>query len=191
MGRWPGGTRQRLQRAALALFVERGYAGTTVDEIVARAGVSQRTFFRHFRDKEEVLFDRDEHLLEVIVSALRGAPESAPPVDLAAAALRALAGELGPEREFLRTRDAVLASDVALRGRDLAKQSRWGQVVAGELIALGTAPEVAALLAGAAGAAFQVGYAGWLAAENDSGDPAADLERRVVGALHTLADALR
>ncbi|MET9176521.1 helix-turn-helix domain-containing protein, partial [Streptomyces misionensis] len=56
MGRWPGGTQERLQEAAIELFTERGYERTTVAEIATRAGLTERTFYNHFADKREVLF---------------------------------------------------------------------------------------------------------------------------------------
>ena len=56
MTRWEPGGRGRLELAALALYGERGFENTTVAEIAARAGLTERTFFRHFADKREVLF---------------------------------------------------------------------------------------------------------------------------------------
>jgi len=53
MGRWEPDSRGRLQEAALALYSERGFDQTTAAEIAARAGVTERTFFRHFADKRE------------------------------------------------------------------------------------------------------------------------------------------
>lgn len=186
MGRWPEGARRRLQEAALALFVERGYAATPVDAIAERAGVSQRTFFRHFRDKEEVLFDPDERLLAGLLGPLGAAPEGATPRELVTAALRGLARELGTDRTHLRLRTAVIASDIALQGRDLAKQARWTAAVATGLTERGVPPSTAALLADAAAAAFRTAYTAWLA------DPAGDdLDGRLVRALDDLAAALR
>ena len=57
MGRWEPGARGRLARVALELYAERGFEQTTVEDIAERAGVTERTFFRHFADKREVLFD--------------------------------------------------------------------------------------------------------------------------------------
>ncbi|HMA35297.1 MAG TPA: TetR family transcriptional regulator, partial [Chloroflexia bacterium] len=51
MGRWEPNARSRLERAALQLFIERGFEQTTVVEIASQAGVTERTFFRHFADK--------------------------------------------------------------------------------------------------------------------------------------------
>lgn len=194
MGRWPEGSRRRLQDAALQLFAARGYAATTVDEIAARAGVSQRTFFRHFRDKEEVLFDDDDGLLAVLVDGVRGAPADASPRALTTAALLALARTLDADRERLRVRADVLASDVALQGRDLAKQARWAAVVADEVTRRGVPHATATLLTAAASAAFRTVFLVWLADSGDvgggGGDSGPGLSERCVRAIDELAAAL-
>src|SRR5437660_5870424 len=56
MTRWEPNARGRLEQAALELYAERGFDETTVAEIAERAGLTERTFFRHFPDKREVLF---------------------------------------------------------------------------------------------------------------------------------------
>src|SRR6202012_2239047 len=66
--------RKRLQLAALELFSKRGYEETTAAEIAAKAGVTERTFFRHFPDKREVLFDGDTAFIKALTSAVRHAP---------------------------------------------------------------------------------------------------------------------
>lgn len=172
MGRWPGGTRQRVQRAALELFADRGYGATTVDDIAARAGVSARTVFRHFRDKEEVLFDADDELGAVLRDAARAAPPHLPPLAVVHHALDALVAELAPERDALRRRADVLASDVALQGRDLAKQARWTALLRDELVTRGTPAATAELLAATGAAAFRATYTAWLAGPGDTDLPA-------------------
>lgn len=175
-----------MQQAALALFAERGYATTTVDDIAARAGVSARTVFRHFRDKEEMLFDADDALSDALLAAARSVPAQAPPLAVVRAALAALALLLEPDRPALRRRAAVLDSDVALQGRDLAKQARWTAALTEELVARGTDPSVAALLTEAGGAAFRACYPGWL---DDEAGPG--LRERLDDAWAGLAEALR
>ena len=58
--------RKHLQWAALELYRERGYEETTAAKIAAKAGVTERTFFRHFPDKREVLFDGDAVFTEAV-----------------------------------------------------------------------------------------------------------------------------
>lgn len=113
--------------------------------------------------EEEVLFGADERLLAALVAGVRAAPDGAGAPQLVRAGLQALAHALQPDREGLRVRARVLASDIALQGRDLAKQARWSAVVADELGARGVPAPAAALLAAAGAGAFRVAYAGWLA----------------------------
>ncbi len=87
MSRWEPNARGRLEQAALELYVERGFEQTTVAEIAERAGLTERTFFRHFADKREVLFAGAGTLRELLVSAVAGAPASAAPIEAVAAAL--------------------------------------------------------------------------------------------------------
>ncbi len=79
VGRWQPDSRGRLQEAALDLFAERGFDQTTAAEIAARAGLTERTFFRHFADKREVLFGGSDLLKERIVTGVAGAPEASGP----------------------------------------------------------------------------------------------------------------
>ncbi|NKE55615.1 TetR family transcriptional regulator, partial [Lentzea sp. PSKA42] len=77
MGRWEPDARERLVRAALDLFCEQGYENTAVAQIAERAGLTKSTYFRHFRDKREVLFGGQDELLELLSGGIAGAPESA------------------------------------------------------------------------------------------------------------------
>ena len=91
----------RLQEAALALYAEHGFDQTTAAEIAERAGVTERTFFRHFADKREVLFGGSAELKERLVSAVAGAPAEAGALDAVAAGLDAAAAMLGKSRRDL------------------------------------------------------------------------------------------
>ena len=99
MGRWEPDARGRLEQAALALYGERGFEQTTVAEIAERAGLTERTFFRHFADKREVLFAGAGALQELLVSTVASAPDSAAPIDAVAAALEAAGALLQERRE--------------------------------------------------------------------------------------------
>ena len=59
----------------MQLYVEQGYDATTVAEIAARAGLTERTFFRHFTDKREVLFSGSAQLSELLAQEVARAPE--------------------------------------------------------------------------------------------------------------------
>src|SRR6476646_1043353 len=104
MGRWEPNARGRLEQAALELYVERGYEQTTVAEIAERAGLTERTFFRHFADKREVLFAGAGALQELLVTAVAGAPDAVAPLEAVAAALEAAGALLQERREYSRRR---------------------------------------------------------------------------------------
>src|SRR6267143_16262 len=121
MTRWEPDSRGRLEQAALALFGERGFENTTVAEIAARAGLTERTFFRYFADKREVLFSGAGTLQEVLVSAVASAPDSTAPIDAVAAALEAAGALLQERREFARQRQTVITANTELQERELIK----------------------------------------------------------------------
>ena len=73
IARWKPNARERLQAAALDLFAERGYDQATAAEIAARADLTERTFFRHFADKREVLFANEATMQEALVAGVQGA----------------------------------------------------------------------------------------------------------------------
>src|SRR4029079_1866739 len=100
MGRWEPGAADRLRRAALDLYVERGFDQTTVAEIAQRAGLTARTFFRYFADKREVLFAGSAALQEQLVQALESAPDAATPMQAVSAALDAAAALLGRDHGY-------------------------------------------------------------------------------------------
>lgn len=167
MARWEPNARERLERAALALFAEHGYDATTVAEIADRAGLTKSTFFRHFADKREVLFGGQDMLAELFREAIRAAPPAATTAECLAAALAAAAVAFPPERHDLApVRQAVIAANSELQERQLLKRARLAAVMAEALRARG-ADDVAARLAAEVGVlAFSTAYARWAAPEN-------------------------
>jgi AcrR family transcriptional regulator len=167
MGRWEPNARERLERAALALFVEHGYDATTVAEIADRAGLTKSTFFRHFADKREVLFGGQDMLAELLSDAIRTAPPSATTVGCLAAALESAAVAFTPDRHDLAPqRRAVIAANSELQERQLLKRAHFSSAMADALRARGT-DDVAARLAAEMGVlAFSAAYARWAAPEN-------------------------
>src|SRR5215218_6157628 len=93
MNRWEPNARGRLEEAALQLYSERGFDQTTVAEIAQRAGLTERTYFRHFSDKREVLFGGESALDGIITGGVAEADGSVAPIDAVAVGLMAV-GEL-------------------------------------------------------------------------------------------------
>src|SRR3954453_7501160 len=119
MARWEPDSQGRLQQAALALYSERGFEQTTVAQIAERAGLTERTFFRHFVDKREVLFWGQAMLQELVVNTIGSQPELAAPITLVVAAFDAMAATFPQERrELLRQRQAVIAANAELQERE-------------------------------------------------------------------------
>jgi AcrR family transcriptional regulator len=165
MPRWPQDSRRRLIDAALNVFVDRGYADSTIDDIAKKAGVTSRTFFRQFADKEEVLFGDDERLLPVLTAAIAEGDGPVRAEALMRHALHALAAVLDPQRESLRVRQQIIDSQISLSGRDLAKQAQWQQVVAAALVSRGFKADQADVLAAIGFALFRRALHSWLAEE--------------------------
>src|ERR1700757_4432920 len=108
IGRWEPNARGRLEQAALELYVERGYDQTTVAEIAERAGLTERTFFRHFSDKREALFQGGEILQEAMVQALAAAPATATPLGAIRAALDAVTQFFDGRHDRSRLRQGII-----------------------------------------------------------------------------------
>lgn len=152
----------------MALFAERGFDQTTAAEIAARAGVTERTFFRHFADKREVLFGGSTLLKEQIVAGVAGAPPSDGPLDAVVRGLDAAASTLGARgRDLSRRRHAVIAANPELRERELAKLADYAAAVAGALRERG-APEPQATIAAEAGMTLlRVALTLWAGGDDD------------------------
>ena len=159
--------RRRLQQAALELFAEHGYGATSVAAIAARAGLTERTFFRHFADKREVLFADGDVLAAQLAQVVRQAPAGKSARSLAWIALQTMADELEPRREELRDRHRVIASNPELQERDILKQENVVAAVARAMHERGLDEAQADLAASAAGAILRVGYRAWLNADRD------------------------
>src|SRR3989442_1869878 len=160
MGRWEPNARGRLEQAAMELYGERGFDQTTVAEIAARAGLTERTFFRHYADKREVLFAGSEMLAELLVTAVAGAPDSATPLDAIAAAIEQV-GALIQEsrgRDFARARRSIIAANAELQERELIKLASWADTLAGALRDRGVDDRTATLAAETGIAVFHVAF---------------------------------
>ena len=181
MGRWEPNARGRLEQAALDLYVERGFEQTTVAEIADRAGLTERTFFRHFADKREVLFAGAGALQELLVTAVVGAPDSVAPLEAVATALESAGARLQERREYSRRRQAVIDANAALRERELIKLAALASALAGALRRRGVTDPAASLTAEAGIAVFKIAFERWI---GETGQP--DLPRLIRESLGEL-----
>jgi AcrR family transcriptional regulator len=163
MGRWQPDSRARLERSALALFGAHGFEETTVAEIAAAAGLTERTFFRYFADKREVLFFGAGMLRELLVGAIADAPPTMAPIDAVACGLDAAGTHLQQRREEARARQAIIAANAELRERELIKLAMLASAIASALRARGVADSAATLVSEAGVAVFRVACERWLA----------------------------
>jgi AcrR family transcriptional regulator len=179
--------RQRLQAAALELYQERGFDATTTGDIAARAGVTERTFFRHFPDKKDVLFDGQETLRDLLTAGVRAAPADAAPLDVLLQALLGIVPLLEANRPIAAPRAAIIRATPALRERAGAKTAWLSAAVSAELQQRGVPAPVADLAVDVSMAAFHRAAAQWFE------DPAQDVRscvERAFGDLRALAAAL-
>ena len=162
MVRWEPDSRSRLEQAAMALYAERGFDDTTVAQISERAGLTERTFFRHFRDKREVLFGGAGALQDLLVGAVADAPPSATPIDAVARALDAVGAVFADRREFARVRQAIIGGSAELQERELIKLATLSAAVADALRARGVGDPAAGLTGEVAVAVFKVAFEQWV-----------------------------
>jgi AcrR family transcriptional regulator len=160
--RWQPDSRERLQKAALSLYGERGFENTTVAEIAGQAGLTERTFFRHFADKREVLFAGGAQLEELVVKAIDDAPAALAAVDAVMAGLEAAAGTLGERGEFAGQRQRIIDANPELGERERAKLAALGAAIAAALRRRGVEEPAAELSAAVGGTVFHIGFQSWV-----------------------------
>ena len=187
MARWEPDARGRLAQAALELFAERGFEQTTVEDIAGRAGLTKRTFFRHFSDKREVLFGGGEEFRDLFVNSLAGAPTDLAPMEAIAMTLEAVAAFFRDRREFARRRQLVIAANAELQERELVKLASIADALADTLRRRGVEEPAASLTAEAAIAVFRIAFERWVAAGDERDLP--ELIRESMAALRAVATA--
>ena len=166
MSRWEPNARGRLEQAALDLYQERGFEQTMVTEIADRASLTERTFFRYFADKREVLFGGQDILRQVSVSTIEAAPASATLLDVVAAALEALAPVIKERHKRVRQRQAVIAANPELQEREMLKRAALTSDMADALRRRGVT-DLAAILAAEVGSiAFKIAFDRWASEPN-------------------------
>jgi len=183
MARWAPDSRERLRTAALELFAERGFAATTVPDIVLRAGLTKRTFFRHFSDKREVFFGDDE-IPRLAAGVLAAAPAGVVPLDLVTEGLRTLATRrFEAQRDHMRSARRIIDAEPSLRERDLRKQADLRDAVQQGFVDRGEDELTARVLGGLTVELFQTALEGWLA--DDDTAPLTDHLDRVLSRMRS------
>jgi AcrR family transcriptional regulator len=186
MGRWEPDSRGRLQEAALTLYAERGFDQTTAAQIASRAGVTERTFFRHFDDKREVLFAGSALLQQRIVDGVAGAPPDQGPLEAVSCGLAAAAAMLGEfRRDLSRQRHIVIAANPELRERERAKLADYAEDVAAALRQRGVNEPQASLAAETGMTVFRLSMERW--AYDDEDRDLADVMRDSMAELRAVA----
>ncbi len=181
MSRWEPNARGRLEQAALQLFIERGFDQTTVTEIAERAGLTERTFFRYFADKREVLFWGQENLRSLYVRTIEAAPDSTTPLDAVTSALEAAVPVFRERHALAQQRQVVIAATPELQERELSKRATLASAMADALRRRGVPDPEASLAADVGILAFKTAYARWISAPDEQ-----DLSRLIHEALDQL-----
>lgn len=150
----------------MELYAERGFEQTTVAEIAKRAGLTERTFFRHFVDKREVLFWGAGSLQELLVATVADTPAATAPIEVVAAALEAAGDLLQERREGARLRQAIIAANAELQERELIKLASLALAIAEALRQRGVREPAASLAAEAGIAVFRVAFERWIKETN-------------------------
>ncbi len=163
MVRWQPGAPERLQKAALELFATRGFEQTTAAEIAEAVGLTERTFFRHFSDKREVLFQGQQVLVQAFLDGVAAAPPESSPLEVVASGLRSASSLFVDERRaHSRARQSVIDRNPGLQERERHKMTTLATTVADALRARGVG-ELAATLAAESGVTvFGIAFTRWL-----------------------------
>jgi AcrR family transcriptional regulator len=188
MPRWEQGSVDRLTKAALKLFEEKGFENTSVVEIADRARVTTRTFFRYFPDKREVLFAESDRIRTALVQAILDAPDVTEPLQVVTTILAEFDWG-GPGMELQRQRHAVIAANPGLLERDLIKQNDIAIEFIRALRRRGVEENAARLATRVGIQVFATAYAQWV--ETDDGADLRKLTDAAMALLKTLVPANR
>ena len=171
----------------MELFQERGYARTTVGDIAEHAGLTERTFFRYFTDKREVLFSGSVELEKALVDRVVNAPKNALPLELTIEAFEEVAAWLQTRRDFsdVRARYVIVTEHAEVRERELIKMASLAAAVTKALHARGVGEPTASVVAESGITAFRVGFERWLSAKKPG-----DFSTHIRAAANALKEAV-
>lgn len=194
-GRPRASSRSVLEDAALDLFVEQSYAGTTVEQIAQRAGVSRNTFFNYFESKSDVFWVLVDDRLAELPEALAATPADLPVLEALRDALLAVGGGFGPSSvPWVLTQTELIGSVHELQASALSRLTRQAAILSAfvERRAAGPLPShlaraVAYASVGAAVAAVQT----WAAAGPRRGELVPYLDEALAPVCRGFASVVR
>ncbi len=185
MVRWEPGAPERLQKAALELFATHGYEQTTATEIAQSVGLTERTFFRHFSDKREVLFYGQNQFAQAFLTGVDAAPPDASPFEIVASALESAAAFFPDDRRpYSRLRQSVIDQNPALQERERHKLASLATTIADALRARGVEDLAATLAAESGATVFGIAFTQWIREGEERS--LADIAAAVLHELQTL-----
>lgn len=143
------------------LYDRHGYDQTTT-QIAQQAGLAQRTFFRHFADKREVLFGGAHRLQEFLVRGVNDAPASTALLEAVTGAMSAASEVFPAERDLSRQRQRIIAANPELQEREQIKLTSLSAALSGALRERGVPDRAVRLAADVGIAVFKAAYERWL-----------------------------
>ncbi|MEA1902919.1 MAG: TetR family transcriptional regulator [Actinomycetota bacterium] len=165
-------TRREIEEAALDLFDERGFEGTTIDDVAAAADIAPRTFFHYFPSKEDVVLADYTIRLDQIVAALKASPADQAPWPALRDAFLTVGADYEVEREELLRRFRIIQTTPSVAARNLLVQASWEEAVAdavSDWLGLDDMEDIRPwLIAGAALAAMRTSLRRWLTDDGHS-----------------------
>lgn len=160
--------RERFESAAYALFQDQGYLETTVPQIASKAGLTERTFYRYFADKREVMFWRADAHRSAIIKEIIEAPAGLHPHDVVAASFEAVAPFIDSHRPIVTLRQSLISAHVELQERELMKLHNLALAIDLGLQQRNMKPSLARLVAEIGAAIFKVALQNWRADEAEA-----------------------
>ena len=127
-------TRQELTRIGLDLFLQHGFANTTIDQIVAPVGISKRTFFRYFKTKEDLVFEWQTQMAPALVLELNARPREEAPFKAVSETLFSLLTRINENPELAFALMRLLKETPSLAGRDMENRMVWEQALTAALM---------------------------------------------------------
>jgi len=186
MARWEPDARERLVRAALELFADRGFDDTTIPDITARAGLTTRSYFRHFPDKREVLFTDEDEMPTLAARLVLAAPAELTAFQVLARGVPTLAAAFENRREELLQRRKIIDSHDGLRERELRKMATLVDAITHAFGQRGTDDLTAAVVAETGVAIVKISLQRWM---NTPGQDLASVLTETLNVLTAAATA--